>query len=460
MKKVLLLVVLLFSNVLAFCAPKAAGEIIQVEANPKAGFHWGYALYIPQNLDTSKPLPILFVMNDNGMYKTQEENIKSVMERFERPSGAWVEYGIADGVGVPMVMPMVLRERLTDEPQFLNSHDLNRAVFVLKDGPYARLDLQVLSMLKDARKQLKKRDIRTQKKFLVAGFSSAGSFGDKLTFLHPEKIIALASGGEHYPLLPFETYNGVNLIWPIGAYDMKTYTGRKFNKRAWLKVPIFITEGGDDYNDPLPYDDVYGEEDRAATLQVLGEGNSLDHWERSRQILAQAAPNVQTHTYPHLEHDWVKQDVIDFLNIHKSGGPLKPITPTDTSDRPSVLPIHVTKLYWGYQAKEVLSPELHQYVGENEVNMRVEGKSKFPFWARYIDSCGFAVLYKGEVILENVRCGGQFNDTEKNNFKLQTVRFSDEDVKTLKKTGGKTFSLRSRFPKVWDVPEDLTFTIK
>ena len=92
--------------------------------------------------------------------------------------------------------------------------------------------------------------------------------------------------------------------------------------------------------------------------------------------------------------------------------------------------------------------------------MRVEGKSRFPFWARYENSCGFDVLYKGEVILEKLKCGGQFNDTEENNFKLQTVRFSDEDVAALKKTGGKTFSLRSCYPKIWDVPENLTFTIK
>ncbi len=440
--------------------PQATGEIFQVPANPKAGFQWGYVLYIPQNMDTSKPLPLLFVMNDNGMYKTQEENIKSVLERFKSNSGAAVEWGIADGVGVPMVMPMVLREKLKDKPQYLNSHDLNRAVFVLKDSPYARLDLQVLSMLKDARKQLKKRGIRTQKKYLIAGFSSAGSFGYKWTLLHPEYVIAAVFGGEHYPGLPLETYEGINLIYPIGVYDIKTYTGKKFNKKAWLKIPMLGTDGADDYNDPLPYDDVYGEEDRAITLKVFGEGTSQDRYQKARELLARFAPNIQTHIYPHVGHNWVKADVITFLNAHKNGGPLQPITPTDTSDRPSALPIQVSKFYWGEEAKKDLSADLHEYVGEHEVNMRVEGKSRFPFWARYENSCGFAVLYKGKVILENVKCGGQFNDTEKNNFKLQTVRLSEEDIATLKKTGGHTFSLRSHYPKIWNVPEGLTFTIK
>ena len=459
MKKIVLAVFLFFSTVLRAFAVPATGEIIEMPAKPEKGFQWGYVLYLPQNMDTSKPLPILFVMNDNGYYKTQEENIKSVLARFQSPSGDWVEYGIADGVGVPMVMPMVLREELPqNEPQFLYSHELNRAIFVLKDGPFARLDLQVLAMLKDARKQLKERNIHTQKKFLIAGFSAAGAFGNRLALLHPKEMLAVATGGDHFPPLPFETYNDIPLIFPIGAYDMKTYTGRKFNKRDWLKVPFFITEGEEDYNDPLPYEDVFGEEDRATVLRVLGNGSAIDRWEKSREILAASAPNVQTHTYPHLDHEWVKQDVINFLNTHKNGGPLKPITPTDTSSRPSQLPIHVTKLYWGDEAKKDLS-SAQQYVGKQDVYMRVEGDDSMPHWAWHPQTCAFDVLYQDKMIIENIKCVKSIFYDRENHFSLQTVRFSDEDMAALKKTGGHTFSLRSRYPKVWDVPETLTFTI-
>ena len=456
MKKGFLLFVLLFSSFLrAFATPQAAGKIIQIPANPKAGFQWDYVLYIPQHIDMSKPLQLLFVMNNNRHYKTQEENEKSVLNRFQTRAGELVEWGIADGVGVPMVMPMVLRNK-QDEPIY--SHKLNRATFILKEGPYARLDLQVLSMLKDARKQLKKRGIRTQPKFLIAGFSAAASFGYKLAFLHPEKVLAVAGGGEHYPILPFEIYNGVNLIFPLGAYDMQTYTGKKFNKNAWLKVPIFMTEGMEDYNDPLPWNDAYDEESRVATLKVLGNETAVDRWEKAREILAEEAPNVQTYTYPSLEHEWVKQDVIDFLNTHKNGGPLKPITPTDTSDRPSKLPIHVSKLYWEDEAKKVLVPDLYQHMKERELYMRVEGHGNLPFWADSEYTCAFDVLYKGKTVLENLPCAAsQFYPKE---FSLQTVRFSDEDLAALKKTGGRTFSLRSHYPQIWDVPEHLTFTIK
>ena len=166
---------------------------------------------------------------------------------------------------------------------------------------------------------------------------------------------------------------------------------------------------------------------------------------------------MQTHTYPHIDHDWEKQDIIDFLNVHKNGGPLKPITPKDTSVYPALLPIPVTKLYWGHEAKEVVEADEEQYVGTQEVNLL--SNKKIFFWARYKNSCAFDVLYQGKTVLENVLCGGRFTYPSRKIW-LQTVPFSDEDMKVLKKTGGKTFSLRSRYPKIWDVPKTLTFTIK
>ena len=181
----------------------------------------------------------------------------------------------------------------------------------------------------------------------------------------------------------------------------------------------------------------------------------MEHWERSREILAESAPNVQTHTYPHVGHDWVKQDVINFLNAHKNGGPLKPITPTDTSDRPSKLPIHISKLYWDDEAKKVLAPAVHQYLGKNDLLMYIKGHNSIPFGAQ--NTCKFDVLYKGQVVLSKRCPTHEFNEQD---FEMQGLRFSDEDVAALKNTGGRTFSLRSHYPKIWDVPEDLTFTIK
>ena len=146
-----------------------------------------------------------------------------------------------------MLVPLLLQDK---EP--FHTRQLNRAVFQLQEGSFAHLDKQVLAMLNDAREQLKAQGVHTQKKFLVAGFSTPGVFAWHFTLLQPEHVLAAVIGGHQNPTLPLAYYNNRALIYPVGVQDIKQYAGRTFNKRAWLKVPILAVIGADDYNDPLP----------------------------------------------------------------------------------------------------------------------------------------------------------------------------------------------------------------
>ncbi len=445
MKKLFVIFGLLIT-MLASSWAKPEGDIISVPANPKAGFEWGYLLYIPRSIDTSKTLPILFTMNDSGSFNSVEELEQATRKRFGRGNEDYIAYE----VGVPMVLPLINRTKGE-----VNAHDYNRAVFVLREGPLKRLDLQVLAMIKDARKRLKEKGIHTQRKFLVNGFSSAGSFGGKLALMHPEEILAVVNGGEHYATLPLESLEGIPLIYPIGVYDFQEYLGKKFNKKAWLKIPMLVTNGEDDYNDPLPYSDVYGEEDRALTLKIYGEGTVQDRLQRVGEMITKYAPNIQWHVYPHVDHAPIHEDIITFLKVHLNGGPLKPIALTDTSTRPTMLPLHVTKIYWGEEAKSIIPEKEWQYLGTEEINLYVAGT--FPFWGWKAHNCRFDVLADGIIVLENKPCRGMF--TIADDAHLVTVPFSNEDMQLLTKNKATTYTLRSRFPKVWEVPSDLTFTV-
>ena len=127
MKKLILcvLTVLLFGPALR---AESTGEILTFPANPEKGFHWGYALYLPKMMDTSKKLPILFEMNNMGVTDTEEQTKERVLKEIRR--NAFV-YEIPDGLGLPMLMPLVQRENRGD-PE-LYTHDLNRAVFVSQE---------------------------------------------------------------------------------------------------------------------------------------------------------------------------------------------------------------------------------------------------------------------------------------------------------------------------------------
>ena len=345
MKKLILcvLTVLLFGPALR---AESTGEILTFPANPEKGFHWGYALYLPRAVNKSKKLPILFEMNNVGITSTEKEAEERTLHELRNNSFV---YQIPDGLGLPMLMPLVQRENRGD-PE-LYTHDLNRAVFVSQEEKLKHLDVQVLNMIKDAREQLKKRGIRTTKKVLVTGYSASGDFCWRWTMLHPEQVLAAACGGQHYPMLPLETIGDINLIYPVGVGDLKELTGKKFNKRAWLKVPVFSYEGAEDINDPLPYDDCYSPKiEKPILQQVLPEDTVLARVQHAYRVINEQAPNVQTYIYPNMEHSPMTDDMISFLKQHIKGGPLRPIQLTDTSNYPSDIPVKVSKLFWGYDA--------------------------------------------------------------------------------------------------------------
>lgn len=442
MKKLILcvLTVLLFGAALR---AESTGEILTFPANPEKGFHWGYALYLPTTMDTSKKLPILFEMNNEDVENSVEE-LEETVKNDLRDNGNY--YKFADKLGVPLLVPLLLQDK---EP--FHTRQLNRAVFKLQDGPFAHLDKQVLAMLDDARAQLKKRGLRTQKKFLVTGFSTPAAFGWRLAMLQPKHIIAVAVGSMQYATLPVDTYKDISLIYPVGVWDMKEYAGKSFDRKNWQKIPILYVSGGDDYNDPLPYNHVYSDEERAVVKQLYGDVNLQQTWRQVRELLALYAPNVQTHTYPNLGHKVVWDDCIEFLRKHINGGPLQPITPTDTSDRPPLLPFRVTALYWG---KDAPIKEGREHLGETDLTLQTD-KKNIPYWIQFRSTWKVDILHQGQPVLEDVPCrGGWFREG------LLQMSFSDEELAKLRSYKDRTFSVRSHHPEFIDIPENLTFKVK
>lgn len=443
MKKIFLHVLFLVGISLPLQA-QSTGEILTFPKNPQKGFEWGYALYLPQEMDTSKPLPILLTMNNEDVEDSLEELEQEVLRALRKNYSL---YGIADGVHVPLLVPLVLQGK-----GLLHTHQINRATFVTQEGPFARLDEQILAMLQDARTQLATRNIKTDKKFLVAGFSSAGAFAWRWMMLHPTQVLAGAVGGHQDVLYPLEKYKDIPLIYPAGVYDFKMYTGRKFDKQAWKKIPILLVNGGADYNDPLPYKKVYGEEESRTWEQLYGDKNLQQKWQQMQTILAPLAPNVQMHTYPHLGHETIWQDEIDFLNKHLNGGPLKPIIPTDTSSYPALLPIRVNHLYFG---KKAPIQKDREYLEDTDLILQTEQEA--PYWIRYKNACRLDILSDGEPVLHKIFCRGIFATDEGYSF-LQ-VFLSTQEIEQLKQTGKKEFSVYSHFPDILFIPENLTFKI-
>ena len=451
MKKIILCVlsVLLFTPALR---AESTGEILTFPANPKKGFHWGYALYLPQTMDTSKKLPMVLIMGNTGRTDLSEgKTEKAILERvrYQRDEGP-----LAYSLGVPLVMPMV--------PRLDNfyTHALARAVFISQDEKFERLDLQILNMIKDARYQLKKHNIQTQEKVLVAGFSAAGVFAWRWTMLHPEYVLATVTGGALYHMLPVEELNGEKLIYPVGVGDLKEFTGKKFNKEAWSKIPIFSTNGEMDANDTFAYSECFDPEiERPVLARVLPGKNIFERRAQSIQLLHELAPNVQTHLYPGLGHKPVTEDMIAFLQLHRDGGPLKPFTPTDTSmekektlaiDTSGIDKISVTDAVWGGEA---LPEHLREMLGPNVLILKANGNVSATNIAPYTVN----VFDKENKILV-LKSNGSVPEG-KSILLLYSLREGDF-LRLSSKNKKRKFTLRAKYPEYLDIPANLTFTVR
>lgn len=163
------------------------GEIIKIEANPKKGFNYNYFLFFPLTMDSTKAQTLLITPTNTGRDSKDYNQIEAWV-KFDIETNSTV-FEIPLELGVPMLMPVFPRDGTYLELHYLDRDSL------LVEGPEKRVDLRLIAMFKDAREQLKKRNIKTKKKFLMTGFSAAAYFVHRFIMLHPEHAVAASAGG-------------------------------------------------------------------------------------------------------------------------------------------------------------------------------------------------------------------------------------------------------------------------
>ncbi|HSK89489.1 MAG TPA: hypothetical protein VK880_14095 [Anaerolineales bacterium] len=214
-----------------------------IAADPSAGFHWEYLLYTPKNVTS----PYLLVVPNNTGHEDDDMTIHqaSAKQLIKNMSN------LADDLGSPLLVPVFPRPA-GDLVEYY-THNLDRnALFMTEDG-YQRLDLQLLAMVDDARLKLAEQQIPIDQRFLLWGFSASGTFSDRFSLLYPDRLVAVASAGSHS--LPFATYAGENLPYPIGTYDYEIITGAPFDIDTFAALPRFLYQGDQDHGGYITTDE-------------------------------------------------------------------------------------------------------------------------------------------------------------------------------------------------------------
>jgi hypothetical protein len=159
--------------------------------------------------------------------------------------------------------------------------------------------------------------IETHEKILMTGFSASGTFVNRFSLIHPDRIRALAAGGVNGLLmLPVGELEGYELDYPLGIHDFTQLFGKEFDSVSFRLLPQFLYMGEGDTNDAVPYADGYDPEEREVVYGTMGETMIPNRWEHCIRIYRKNGINAVFKTYPDIGHEnpaQVKKDILEFF---------------------------------------------------------------------------------------------------------------------------------------------------
>lgn len=278
-------------------------SLIVVTRNPEKGFHHDYLLFIPKRTPLDKKLFLLVEPNNTGTISDSIEVHKKYAINLATVSS--VGNNISTELKIPLLVPVFPRP--ASQP-LTYTHALDRDVMLESSPGLKRLDLQLLEMIEDARNMLIAMDIQVDTKIFMNGFSASGTFTNRFSFIHPEKIKALAIGGFNGKLMiPQKEINEVKLNYPIGVNDFYELFGKTFDIDTYRQIPQFIYMGKLDENDAIQFDDAYNEDERKIINDNIGR-HVQDRYLTCQKIYLENNINAIFKTYENVGH-WTTSDV-------------------------------------------------------------------------------------------------------------------------------------------------------
>lgn len=286
-------------------------RLLVVKKNPEKGFHNDYILFVPKGTPLNKKIFLLVEPNNTG--KTSDSIEVHKKYAIDLASVSSVGNNISTELKIPLLVPIFPRP--ASQP-LIYTHALDRDVMAEKSPELKRLDLQLLEMINDAKTILTSMHIQIVPKFFMNGFSASATFTNRFSFIHPEKIKALAIGGFNGKLmLPQNKINAIKLNYPIGINDFSELFGKNFDSDAYTFIPQFIYMGKLDENDAVQFDDAYDENERKIINDNIGR-QVQERYFKCQKIYQENNITPIFKTYENIGH-WttssVNLDVIKFF---------------------------------------------------------------------------------------------------------------------------------------------------
>ena len=295
--KVLLGLLLVAAIGIAVLLGPYAWRVQRIDAVPANGFHSGYYLYVPASLqrDADGMATLLVQPNNSGRISDDLATHRrdAWMTGFERKQ-------VAEELGVALLVPAFPRPARDWQ---VYTHALDRDVLTTRDPTLARLDLQLIAMIDDARTRLHADGTQVDARVLLQGYSASGMFANRFTALHPDRVLAVTIGSPGgWPIAPVAKVGVAALPYPSGTADLQALTGKPFDAVAFARVPQLLYMGDADDNDSLDFGDGW-DKPMASEVDRLFGATPLARWKHAEALYAQAGANARFELVPGVGHD-------------------------------------------------------------------------------------------------------------------------------------------------------------
>ena len=291
--------------------------LLEIDKSPEDGFHWTYYLYIPEGVDIEEPTRLL--VETNNPHRSDD------ISDFEEAAEMEAKYShYAHNLNIPILVP-AFPNFDTVQPGYDCRHYISLCEVALTTDTeeVKRLDKQLLSMIDDAQNMLKNNSnselnqIELKEKIFINGDSTSGSFANRFTKIHPNRVRALATGAQDFVLLPFNSLNGENFDYPSGINDLYDYIGEDFDLDAYKEVAKFYTAGALEGTLNEFSGSIGAPEQREAVRNVFGTGLET-RWENVENEYERHNIPVQMEIYNATSHEIREEMMSDRLQFFEA----------------------------------------------------------------------------------------------------------------------------------------------
>lgn len=219
------------------------GLLYRCPANKE--YNFDYCLFIPNGI-VDKTNLLIQIPNYKANINSVDvfERIDYIYEIFK---GFKSHIHLCNNVNkFPILYPLFPRKWDTAKNEEIFTHMLSSNALFYDDKKFKRVDVQLISMIKDAKRRLELNNIDVDDKVIIEGFSATAKFANRFTLLHPEIVKLCIAGGLGGCLtLPIKELENEKLLYPVGIGNIEEITDEKIEEFKHVKQFYYQSENDD-----------------------------------------------------------------------------------------------------------------------------------------------------------------------------------------------------------------------